>query len=135
MNTTKIYRYEIQYDANSTIGAYGGRYAPMKDKDAYLSILTKMTQAHANEEHPPIWRDLDGFVSGEHFCACPTLESLKTWFKGFNKSLLSVGYKLVEVEVKRVYNTESGLQVGYKLEDVVGIKVLKKGVNNLAVSK
>ena len=122
-----VYRYEIECEREDNVfGAYTATECFTGEKlESYLYLRREMVSQHSDDAHPCIREDLAMFEYGVHYCACLTIKSLKDWFKGFNISLKRLGFKLVEVEVAEIFETESGLQVAYKLEDIINKKVLK----------
>jgi hypothetical protein len=89
-----------------------------------------MTTAHNNSTHPA-WGSKDGFVvriygspdlfegvelpSGEWLCGCESLESLHSWFDGYEESLAENGFSIEEYEVPadQVMDSPSGKQIAF----------------------
>ena len=131
----KVYRYEI----NEVINGYGGQTienpGPYRarcggddvfgdeKKEKYFELYNDMCNKHGGNSHPTRSEDKLGY-DDDVFCACATLEDLKKWFKGYNKKLIAVGFNLVEYRVKTFKMGESGKQVGFKREHVIGKKIL-----------
>lgn len=129
----KVYRYELDEVVNSFGGeienpgpytAQRGGTGIFGDKEGmYIELYESMCRKHNRSSHPTKGEDNIGFDE-DIFCACPSLEQLKNWFKGYNRKLIDIGFNLVEYRVKTFVMGDSGKQVGFKREHVVGKKIL-----------
>jgi hypothetical protein len=128
----KVYRYEIDETINTWGGTLenpgpytanrGGTGIFGDDKEGkYIEMYEKMCRKHSGSSHPT--RGEDNLGGDDIFCACPTLKDLRQWFKGFNKTLIDVGFQLVEYRVKTYVMGVSGKQCGFRREDVIGKKI------------
>lgn len=90
-----------------------------------------MVNDHWNPDYPDIVDDIvDNWWQKEPyhkecFCACTTLESLDSWFKGWKKKLLKSGYVVVEYIVTDIVKTQSMKQVMFHNELVVSKKIVE----------
>lgn len=64
-----------------------------------FALQSELCEAHCDSYHPPIWEGVRGFKSGDMFCGCPSLDSLKVWFDGFVERLFEAGYSICCYEV------------------------------------
>ena len=67
--------------------------------ETYGTPCRKMSDSHswgpARYTHPTMHM----YDEGKHICGCPTLELLKTWFRGYRSLLRRLGYKMCVFEV------------------------------------
>lgn len=121
----KAYRYEMKTN-DGFMGPYRAwRFVNDDDKsDLLCTLSTKLGDKHGGADHPSIWEDCPNFGSGG-VCACPTIEDLKAWFKGFNTEILRHGFNLVEYTVKEYTLGKSGYQCGISNVHIKSRKIIK----------
>lgn len=119
----KVYRYEYTKDSYVS-GPYNNNV--LGDINEEFEIFrSKLIQKHGNNEnYPGIRVDCNEFMAGRDLCACKSIEQLKDWFDGFNEELFKFGFNLVEYTVKMLYETKSGRQCAFAIEDVIEKKIL-----------
>lgn len=102
----KIYRYELNNE-----GPYACYKTFVEDKDFFNEFKQRLFKAHSGSDmHPCVRKDLDEYIQTNQFCACESRELLAQWFDGFVDDMLLLGFSLVEIEVKDILKTKSGLQ-------------------------
>ena len=124
----KVYRYEFDSpDYQHPRGAYNARHIFWGEQYyKYIKLQKRMTAKHCNEKTHPSGRvDIEEVIVGEHYFACPSIESLKKWFKGFNKGLIALGFNLVEYSVTEMLMGESGKQCAFLHSDVKKKKIIE----------
>lgn len=115
----KVYRYENPLDK---MGPYT---CSLRGIDGV--VCEALAKSHAGDEKRPSAREdgLDFIMKTNGFrLACNSLESLKTWFKGYNKRLIESGFVLAEYEVEHLFLSNSGLQCAFHLNAVKERKVI-----------
>jgi len=123
--THKIYRYEAYIYGEPSKGPYTG-YMHFRHIKEHVNFNNRLNNSHCNDEtHLGARIDFNNFNKGKEFCACASIEDLKAWFKGYNKTILDLGYNLVELEVKKYILGKSKKQCTYRLKDVISRTVLK----------
>lgn len=82
-----------RFENDGGFGPYTGRgcIGPTQ-----LALRSALMNAHCDGDgyHNPIWEDVKGFESGDMFCCCLSIESLKCWFDGFVEQLFEAGYQI-----------------------------------------
>ena len=87
-------------------------------------------QHTGDPNHPSIRTDIGNWYSREDYyekcaCACETLESLNTWFRGWKPRLLKENFIVVEYTVKKFTQTKSKKQVMFHPKDIVSKTVIQ----------
>jgi len=81
----------------------------------------------------PCLRDLVSDPKGKERCACKDLKQLRKWFEGFWGDLRELGYMLVEIEGRPLWQGETWSQC--ILSDIVVIKDLSDTMDEFAKAK
>ncbi len=83
--------------------------------------IPEMEDAHSNDmdNHPAIYRDVDGFVANKHLCGFISLDQLKTWFDGWLSNLLNQGYKVIEIRINAQHVLVGDKQICYDDQYVI----------------
>ena len=128
----KVYRYEIESNLEYNPGPYNAHHVLPLTIDSwetttqYAKLQTKLRTTHnKSNNHPNIIKDVENFRFIDDFCACPSIELLKQWFKGFNKQILNSGFNIVEYTVKDFNIGKSNLQGTFKQKNVINKKIIK----------
>jgi len=110
-----------------------GPYSPPLDTedDGLWKLAKKLGKAHNSSRPMPPG---SGFRSeGEGKCACKDLKQLRKWFEGFWGDLRELGYMLVEIEGRPLWQGETWSQC--ILSDIVVIKDLSDTMDEFAKAK
>ncbi len=87
-----------------------------------------MSRNHSKGKHPNIWDDLgmtDYSEINKHFCACPSLETLKKWFFRYNAFLLENNFVIVAYELSNLVEGKSKKQVFFKRENIISKTIIR----------
>lgn len=111
----KVYRYE-----KNGVGPY-----QYYCKNEYMPELDEMVHVHTcSREHPVIGTDTKEYSLMGNLCACPSLKSLKEWFRGYNGYLIKYNFSIWEYTVYKFNDTYSGKQLEFHPNDVISKRKL-----------
>lgn len=129
-----VFRYEIptQLSDGSSKVNKGPYICSWGDFDVESrNKLHKMISHHSRGEHPGMFTDFNSTLKKEsemvsdYFCSCPSLESLKSWFKGYNGPLKQIGFKIVRYEVSDAIMGKSGKQSFFHPKTIIKKEFVK----------
>lgn len=111
--------YRLETETEKFIGL--GPYHP-----DFSHINERMADVHNSDKHPSIRDDIKLFYRKKtYYCGCPTLETLKKWFRGYLTMLKNNGFNIVKYTVSEYELGYSGKQCGFTKESIIKKEILK----------
>lgn len=89
------------------------------------ALQSELCQAHCDGYHRPVWY-IKGFKSGEMFCGCISIDSLRVWFDGFIDKLFIAGYHIACYDVPACDIYYGSNQVAFAWENAELVERIKQ---------